>query len=384
MKKKILFVITKSNFGGAQKYVYDLATSLPKDRFDVAVAVGGSGPLIQKLDEQHIRIIPLPSLTRDISITNDIKSLFELFSIFINEKPDVVHLNSAKASGVGAFVARLAGVPNIIFTAHGWAFNEERPCWQRTAIKFFSWLTVVFSHTTIAVSEAMKRSTAGWPFVGNKIIIIKNGIAKPDFYAKDEAINMLFEMAKITKPENPFIVGTIAEFHNNKGLQYSIQAGAKLLPQYPSLHYFILGSGEKYEELSSLIKTLNLEQNVFLLNVPKDAARYLKAFDIFILPSITEALGFVLLEAGFAGLPVIASRVGGIPEVIEDTKTGLLTEARDISAICNALRILIDSPALRTNLGRALSEKILLEFTQETMISKTQLLYERSFGGYTK
>ncbi|MFA5997734.1 MAG: glycosyltransferase family 4 protein [Candidatus Paceibacterota bacterium] len=377
MKKKILFVITKSNFGGAQKYVYDLATSLPKEHFEVAVVTGGSGPLIQKLAEKNIRVIHTASLTRDINITNDVKSLIELFSIFRKEKPAVVHLNSAKASGVGAFVARLAGVPNIIFTAHGWAFNEERPHWQRIAIKFFSWLTVIFAHKTIAVSEAMKKNTEGWPIVNNKIVVIKNGIAKPNFYTKEEALRMLFEKAGIQKIPNSLIVGTIAEFHNNKGLQYSIEAFAKLIPENPSLFYFILGSGEKRGELTELIKKLNIYKNVFLLEVPKDAAEFMRAFDIFILPSITEGLALVLLEAGFAELPVVASRVGGIPEIVEDEVTGILVPARAPDAIANSLKLLIGSPALRAKLGQSLGRKVSSDFGQETMVSKTKLLYEK-------
>ncbi|PIR41028.1 MAG: glycosyltransferase family 1 protein, partial [Candidatus Yonathbacteria bacterium CG10_big_fil_rev_8_21_14_0_10_43_136] len=99
MKKKILFVITKSNFGGAQKYVFDLATGLPKDQFDVAVALGGSGILIQKLQAENIRVLPIFSLARDVNPLSDITTFFELWRMFRKEKPDVAHLNSAKAGG---------------------------------------------------------------------------------------------------------------------------------------------------------------------------------------------------------------------------------------------------------------------------------------------
>lgn len=376
-KTKVLFVITKSNFGGAQKYVYDLATSMPKDKFDVTVALGGSGLLIQKLNEKGIRVLPIPSLARDVNTASDLSAFFELLSIFRNERPDVVHLNSAKAGGVGALAARLARVQKIIFTAHGWAFNEERPTLQRIIIKFFSWITVLLSHNTIAVSDAMKNDTRNWPLIGNKIVVIKNGIKEPEFYTKDDAREKLFALADTELTLDTFIVGTIAELHKSKGLQYAIEAFAKLAQKDQKMHYFVLGSGEEKERLDVLVRHYGLQGRVFLLGFVEDAARFLMAFDVFILPSTTEALGLVLLEAGHAGLPVVASNVGGIPEIIENGKTGILVQPRDSNSIAEATKKLLDSSAMRTSLGTALNEKVIDDFSSEKALSTTLALYEK-------
>lgn len=375
-KTKVLFVITKSNWGGAQKYVFDLAIGLPMEKFEVAVALGGSGILVQKLLAEKIRVLPIFSLTRDMDSRSDISAFFELLSIFRNEKPDVVHLNSAKAGGVGALAARLAGVPKIIFTAHGWAFNEDRPLLQRFVIKFFSWITILFSHKTIAVSNAIKNDTKNWPLVNEKIIVIKNGIKKPEFYTKKIARDKLFTHTGITLPSDAFIVGTIAELHKSKGLQYAIEAFATLMAQNSNLYYFILGDGEERACLNTLVMHHGLQERVFLIGFVDEAARLLPSFDVFILPSITEALGLVLLEAGYAGLPVIASRVGGIPEIIEDGETGILTQARDTHSIAEAIKKLSETSVLRTSLGTTLHEKILLDFSPEKALAATLFLYE--------
>ena len=116
MKKKVTYVITKSNWGGAQRYVFDLATNLPKEQFEVAVALGGDGLLAKKLQERNTSIYRSISLGRDISIGKDIRSFFELYRLFKKERPDVVHLNSSKAGGIGALAARVAGIKKIIFT----------------------------------------------------------------------------------------------------------------------------------------------------------------------------------------------------------------------------------------------------------------------------
>ena len=376
-KTKVMFVITKSNFGGAQKYVYDLATNISKDQFEVAVVVGGSGVLIQKLNEQSVRVLPILALARDINIVSDIRAFFELWSLFRNERPDVVHLNSAKAGGMGALAARFARVPQILFTAHGWAFNEERPVFQRLIIKFFSWITMLLSHETIAVSEAMKRDAENFLFVGKKIIVIKNGIKRPEFYTREDARAKISQRVSTPVPQDAFIICTIAELHRSKGLQYSIDAFAKLIPTNPTLYYFIFGDGEEKEHLNTLIKFRGLQGNVFLLGFINDASRLLLASDTFILPSITEAFGLVLLEAGFAGLPVVASRVGGIPEIIDDGKTGLLVPARDVDGLASALQSLSSDKKESNLLGHALLQKTELYFSLSRVIKETSTLYTK-------
>lgn len=216
-KTKVIFLVTKSNWGGAQKYVYELATELPKDQFDVAVALGGEGVLVDKLRETNIRTIPISSLLRDVNPLKDFTSFISLYKLFKKERPDVVHLNSAKVSSLGALAGRLAFVPKIIFTAHGWAFNEDRSPLSRFIIKIISWITILLSHKTIAVSDAVKNDTKNWPFVNAKIVVIKNGIKEPTFLARDVARAELVRRTGHRIPNDAFVIGTIAELHKNKG-----------------------------------------------------------------------------------------------------------------------------------------------------------------------
>lgn len=374
-KIKVLFVITKSNFGGAQKYVYDLATNLSPEKFTVSIALGGSGVLSGMLKESGLRVITIPSLDRDISITKDIASFFSILRLLYKEKPTVAHLNSAKVSGLGALAARIAGVPKIIFTAHGWAFNEDRSFLSRLVIKTLSWVTILLSHKTIAVSDAIKKSTANWPFVKNKIIVIKNGVAEPKFLNREEARKELCSRTGKELPADAFIVGTVAELHKNKGLQYAIEAMAKITPNDPTLYYFIIGGGEEMGNLQAIIRDRNIENRVFLLGFTQNASRFLTAFDIFVLPSLTEALGLVILEAGLAGLPVIATNVGGIPEIIENKQTGLLVPLRDNDSIKESIMLLKNNPSLSKKLGDALKEKVLEEFSFDRTLNATISLY---------
>jgi len=168
-KTKILYIITKSNWGGAQRYVFDMATNIAKNGYETIVAFGGDGILKKKLENAGIRTISVLNLERDINIFSELKVFFNLLKILKQELPDIVHLNSSKIGGLGAFSVRIHNIlhnnkilkikksnknkarTKIIFTAHGWVHKEDRNIISKNIIKFLSWLTVLFSHKIITV-----------------------------------------------------------------------------------------------------------------------------------------------------------------------------------------------------------------------------------------
>lgn len=357
-KKKILYVITKSSGGGAQRYVYDLATNLPADSWDVAVAVGGNGPLVSKLHGEGIRTIEVKSFVRDVALLRDFRTLRELITLFRNETPDVVHLNSAKAVGLGAIAARLAGVPRIIATVHGSAAQESwRPWWQRVLIRIIEHISRMLAHETIVVSARDQKSGT---------TLIHNGVADTTFKSREEA------RRELGIPQEVCVVGTIGEQTQNKNQRVLIESVGALSSSNAILA--IIGDGEMRAALESAARAYP-SHDIRFLGFKENAAQYLHAFDIFVLPSLKEGLPYVLLEAGQAKLPVIATHVGGIPEIIEHTKTGLLVEPDNTSALCDALTLLIQDELLRTECGTALKEKVAHEFSLERMVAQTLALY---------
>ncbi len=304
MPKKVIYVITKSNWGGAQRYVFDLATSLPKNEFEVVVAFGGRGLLKEKLEEAGVRSISLEHLQRDISFFAEEKAVVELMQLFKKEKPDIIHLNSSKVGGLGALAARLTGVHRIIFTAHGWPFWEDRSLLARVLIWYFSWLTALLAHTVICISDYDAKVAEKMPFVGKKIKRIYNGIG-PMTLGSGNTIRDAF-------PAGAKITGTIGELNKNKN-QIALIEEAQ---QKPNMHVAIVGEGEMRTELEVKIKQSNLSDRVKLFGF-MPAKDVLKGFDIFSLPSLKEGLPYVLLEARAAGLPIVANRVGGVGEILD-------------------------------------------------------------------
>lgn len=369
-KLKVFLCITKSDWGGAQKYVYDVATQTP-EYIDMTVLLGGGGELKRRLNEAKVNVITLENSQRDINTKKEAGLFFELFKIFKKEKPDVIHLNSSKMGLMGALVGRLTRVKKIIFIAHGWAFNEERPWYQKIFFRILHILTILLSHQTIAVSEITKKQI-GWPW-NKKITIVRNGLREIDFIEKEPARKILTE--KINRPilSDALWIGTISELHKTKGLKYAIEAVSKIKE---NIVFVIIGEGHARKDIEKLIEDFKVSDKVFLTGRIESASTYIKAFDIFTLTSITEALPYALLEAGAAGLAVVASNVGGVPEIIENDVTGLLCNPRNIQQIQDAIGLLIRDQEKAKRLGNNLKEKVKKDFRAEDMIKKTFELYK--------
>ena len=372
-KIKILYFITKGVWGGAQKYVYSLSTNLPKDKFDVAVVCGEGEILKEKLEKSGIRVIEIKELKRDISFFSEFKSFFTFYKIIKKEKPDIVHLNSAKASGLGALVGRLLGVKKIIFTAHGWTFNEDRNIAIKSIIWILSWITSILSHKVIVIATREQTQALSMPFNSRKKIkLIRNGIQKIDFIEKDISRNLLLPELSHNLESDVTWIGTLSELTKNKGLGHIINALSKIDKPFV---FIVIGEGEERENLENLIQEHRLEEKVFLIGFLDDASKYLKAFDIFTLTSVKEGLPYCLLEAGLASLPVVTVKVGGIPDIV-DNNTGILVNKADVEQIKEGIEKLMINREKRVELGSKLEEKVNEDFSIEQMLEKTLTLYE--------
>ncbi len=376
-RKKILYLITKSNWGGAQRYVYDLATTLDQHTWEPVVACGGNGTLVEMLHHAGIPTITLSDLERDVSFKKEWRFFWSFYRLLRIERPAVLHLNSSKASGLGVVAGRLARVPRIIVTAHGWAFNEDRPLWQKLLIKTLHWITVLLSHQTIAVSSGLLRQLV-WPGAWRKMKVINPGRTIGAMYAAAEARTELITRYPILAPyrTDPWL-GIIAELHPIKRHAVLIQAMASLVRTHPTLRLICIGDGSLREELQTIVQAHNLSKHVFLLGSLTEAARFLKAFTITTLPSKSESYGYVLHEAGLAGVPVVATAVGGIPDIVSHEVSGLLVPPDNATLLARALEQLLQNHTYASKLASALNEKLKKRSVQ-AMTTATSVLYQKN------
>lgn len=380
-KKKILYIITKSNFGGAQRYVYDLATNLPEDKFKAVVACGQGDLLIERLKDSNIKTIRIEGLGREIKASKDFQVLKNLIKIIKEEKPNVVHLNSSKIGLLGAlavlylriFQSFNLSIPKCIFTAHGWAFNEKnRAAFSKIIFYLGHYLTILICDTTIAVSERAKKDAACFPFVKNKIKVIYNGISDFDLIHKGEAIKIL-----TGKNSGQVIIFSMSELHKNKGIDVALRA-ISLLPKEAKekIIYCVAGNGEERNDLERLAKELNIKNNVRFLGFVPDAKKLLSGTDIFLLPSRTEAFPYAILEAGMAGAPIIATCVGGVSEVIHDMQNGILVHPRNPKEIAEAILYLLDHKGERKEFREEIKKTVKNFFSSDKMLQETIRLYQ--------
>lgn len=373
--QRVAHLITKGEpFGGAQTYVYTLATHLPKDRFESIVLCGHGDELKTRLLQADISVRTIPYLARDINPLSEIRAFFALITILKEIRPDILHTNSSKAGLLGALAGRIARVPRIVFTGHGWSSNEHRPWITRKFFLLLHWITISLSDRTICVSKKTKNDISGLNSLRNKTCVVYNGISPFDMHDKYTARSALHH-GNHTHGAHTLWIGTISELHKNKGLDLLITALADIsIPFY----CYIIGEGEERKNLETLIVKHHLEEKVFLLGKIPQAKQYLKAFDIFTLTSRTEALPYTILEAGLAGVPVLASRVGGIPEIITSGQEGVLVRPHT-EDIYQGLMHLLTQTQKRTNYGTALRVKVEKEFSLEQQLSQTAKVYTGQF-----
>ena len=328
--KKVLYLITKSNWGGAQRYVHDLAVSLDRNLYTPIVAMGGAGTLKDMLEHAHIQTITLTKLKNGTGVKSTVSALKELVQIIKRERPDVLHLNSSVAGLIGALAGRLTGTQKIIFTAHGWSFNEDRPYWQRIIFKTLHWSTVMLCHQTIAVSRAIVEQM-NWPLVAKKMTVINPGRTIGAMFSRDESREKIVDFFPRLSPvqKDPWLV-CVAELHPIKRHQILFEAVRSLTAIKPNLRLICCGDGSERSKLETWIKNHGMQDHIFLIGNLHEAARFLKGFDAFVLASKSESYGYVIHEAGLAGLPIVATNVGGIKDIITSNDLGTLVEPDNV------------------------------------------------------
>jgi len=360
--------------------VYDLATAAKEKGYEVLVACGETGLLVERLRDENIRTIHVKELGRDVRLGKDIAAYRGLVRLFKKERPDVVHLNSSKAGFTGALAARSAswrsGAPiNIIFTAHGWAFTEDRPLPVRMAFMLLHLATIALCTEVIAVSAFVATHAPRWGMSHKRITLIRLGIREHAYLSQDEAREALIELEPaLARARDELWVGTVAELHRNKGIDVGIAGWQKA--SLAETQWVVIGSGE---EESTLRKVAAHLPSIHFIGFVPDASRYMKAFNLFLLPSRTEALSYTILEAGLAGIPVLCSGVGGTREALgPEYPTMGFFSSEDSDSLAEMLVAAHQDPAYLAQVGEALEKRVRDTFSFDRMVDETLALYTRS------
>lgn len=340
---KILYIITQGERGGAQKHLLEMAIYMSGEN-EVFVAVGAREKaadnwLFESLKQSGFsesRLFTLANLQREINLKKDARAFTAIYKIVKNIKPDIVHLHSTKAGVLGAIAARIAD-SKVVYTVHGFVFLEPLNFIKKffyIATEFFA---SFFRDAIITVSENDFAAGKKYGIIrGGAGTVIYNGIDESiakNFEDRERARLFIFDKIGLSaemgvRESQVFIVGAIANFYRTKGIEYLISAADLVKKKTDTRIFFVvIGEGELRKEFEQKISELGLLDIFFLVGEISDAYRYLRAFDLFVLPSVKEGLPYVVLEAALAGLPIIASRVGGIAEMSKHIPISLVPAA---------------------------------------------------------
>jgi glycosyltransferase involved in cell wall biosynthesis len=357
-------LITLAEIGGAQSYVAALLPALTRD-FDVTVAAHGSGPLREAAAANGVRFLPLASVRRAISPLRDLAGLVELVRLLRRERPDILHANSSKAGILGRLAAALTRVPIRIFTVHGWAFSAHSGLASRLylwADRLMSPLTTV----TICVSDYSRaKGLEARTCTAERTVVIPNAVEIPP-------------ATPAGRDRNPPVLVAVGRLKAPKDFLTLVRALALLRPGFGRA--LIVGEGPDRPELEAEIQRLEIGDRVHLLGERRDVLELLADADLFVLSSASEGMPVSVLEAMAAGLPVVGSRVGGVPELVVEGETGLLVEPGDPDELAAAIDRLLDDPQLRRRLGEAGRARAQGRFALESFRRAHVELYSRELA----
>lgn len=357
-KPRILYLITRAERGGAQMHLLDLALGLAND-FDLHIATGEEGFLTETCREKGFQVHVLPSLEREIKPVADLRAVYELRKLMREVRPDLVHAHTFKAGFLGRFVAHQLNIPSV-YTVHMWPFGRAVPLSWRLVAPVCERMAASWCQKIISVSELGARDAAEFKVgTGSQVVPILNGI--PDHPAR-----------AVLDHENSLSFTMVARFTDFKDHGLLLRAFARV-PEGVRLK--LVGDGETLDGARRLAEDLGIRGRVEFKGSRGDVPEILAQSDVFVLASKTETLPISILEAMRAGLPVVASDVGGVSEEVVDGETGILVSPGSVEELSAALCRLLADKGMRLSMGRAGRTRFEQMFRADKMIERTEAVY---------
>ncbi len=396
-KNKIIHIITRLDKGGSAENTLLTALGIDEKKYEV-ILVKGPTYESRMSNKEHatinadlkearlkgVRIVNIPFLLRRINPVYDLLALFSLYIFLIKEKPSIVHTHTSKAGLLGRLAAKLAGIPIIIHTPHGHVFFGY---FGPVKTKIFIILENFASRITnkmIALTNKERNDHVLFRITNeDKFVVIPSGVElnKLRKLPFNEKQNLKKELRI---PENSLIIGTVGRLEPVKGPEFLIKAAGNIISKYPDAFFIFTGDGYLKQYLEHKASNLGLKENVIFLGWRDDAAKIISIYDVFVLPSLNEGMGRVLVEAMALGKPIVASNIGGIPDLVIHGKNGFLVPPKKPKELAKYIQILLDDEKKREKMGLA-GKEMSLNFSAENMVEKIEELYgELLKGGLDK
>jgi len=363
-KYKILHIIGGGEVGGAEQHVLSLLKGIDRTRFDPHLVCLTQGPFFDLAIDHRI-----PTHTFPMSFPLDLSPIPALIRWSRKRGINLIHTHGSRANLLGRLSAKWLGIPNLT-TVHSSLAHDYLSPWSARIALILDRLTLPLTSGIITVSEYLAKEVALRG--GRNLETIYNGHSALAFDDPSSSRRRFRDQWGI--PTDALVLGTIGRLHPTKGQINLIQAASQLRFKFPNLHLLLIGDGPLRQNLNIELQGNNIPHTI--TGYLPSAYQALPAMDLFVLPSVSEGMGLVLLEAMQAKVPIVASAVGGIPEVIRDGRDGLLFPPGDIPKLTTACASILENPSLAQSLIQAAQNRW-PTFSIDSMIRETEQVYTR-------
>jgi len=374
VKPRVLHVITRLDRGGSATNTLLTVAGLA-EAFDQTLTYGRNRelpPLATALPER-VAMREVPQLVRELAPAQDAGALLALYQMMRRRRVDLVHTHTSKAGILGRVAARLAGVPRIVHTPHGHVFHGYAGAAKTRLFVLLERWAARFTDRIVALTDQEARDHLargiGRP---DQFVTIPSGVDLEPF--DKPAGDPIALRASLGLPPGAVIVGSVGRLEPIKGHRYLVEAVGLLTPRFPDLHLVLAGDGALRAELTAQARAAGIGDRVRCLGWRDDTPAILDALDVFAFPSLNEGMGRALVEAMAAGCPIVASRAGGIPDVLGDGEAGVLVEPGSSPALAAGIERLLGDPGLCARLaetGRVRAQR----YGLRTMLDRLEQLY---------
>jgi glycosyltransferase involved in cell wall biosynthesis len=361
---KILHLLNGIELGGAETRIVSLLKKLDKKKYKIHIAYLLGKPILEEdLKNSGIKVISLGLRTKFyIPLV-----IYRLIKLILKNRYDILHTHNVQASLLGRLIAKMLKVPVLISTQHS-VFQQK----QTGVIYKLERITWRLPDTIIALSEAISNylKVNGKP---KDVKVIHTGV---NIKLSDDVDNKVQKEAFGIKYNSIPVIGTVGNLRYEKGYQYFLPAMKQVIKEIPNIKILIVGEGKLRNDYENLANSLGLTGNIIFTGYRKDVIEIMSLFDIFVLSSITEGFGRVLIEAMALTKPVVATKVDAIPEIVLDGETGILVPPKESDALAKAIIKLLKNSEMARKFGQAGRKRVEKFFILNKMVSDVENVYK--------
>jgi glycosyltransferase involved in cell wall biosynthesis len=386
---KVMRVIARLNVGGPALHVAYLTAGLADRGYDTTLVAGtlarGEESMSYVAQQRGVRIEPLEELHREIAPLRDVRAILRLARLIRREQPSILHTHTAKAGAVGRIAALLAGgarPPILVHTFHGHVLRGYFNPLTTLGFRILERRLARFTTMLVAVSPEVRDDLVGLGVASpDKFAVVRLGIELSERVSSDSGAREDTRRA-LGVPPDAFLVGWVGRMTAVKRTRDVLRTFRALLDGGTDAYLVLVGDGPDREPLERHAHELGVTRRCLFVGYQNDVARFYDAMDVLLLPSVNEGTPVSVIEALAAGRPAVATRVGGVPDVIRDGIDGFLVEAGDTETLAARLGELASDPERRREMGSAGQTRVLDRYGVDRLIDDIDSLYRRLLAAH--